>query len=138
MAGGRRKLIVVSHRGRASYERAERGERVTRRGSGGLVTALRGLVSYEEVTWIASAIGDEDRVVASEAGNEAFEEHAEDGSAYRLRLVAHEPAAYERFYNTVANPTLWFLQHYLWALRDAPGVDQLPLQAWGSGYAALH
>src|SRR5438270_6494254 len=138
MAGGRRKLIVVSNRGPASYERDERGERVTRRGSGGLVTALRGLVSYEEVTWIASAIGDEDRVVASEAGNEAFEERAEDGSAYRLRLVAHEPAAYERFYNTVANPTLWFLQHYLWALGNAPDVDELLLEAWESGYAVVN
>ena len=94
MAGrGCRKLIVVSNRGPVSYERDECGERVTRRGSGGLVTALRSLVSHEEVTWIASAIGDEDRVVASESGGEAFEEHAEDGSAYRLRLVAHEPAA---------------------------------------------
>ena len=43
-----------------------------------------------------------------------------DGAAYRLRLVAHDPAAYERFYNVVANPTLWFLQHYLWGLGSAP------------------
>src|SRR5437588_170344 len=64
--GGRRKLIVVSNRGPATYERGERGERVTRRGSGGLVTALRGLVSHEDVTWIASAIGEEDRAVAAE------------------------------------------------------------------------
>src|SRR5206468_8668030 len=123
MAGrGRRKLIVVSNRGPASYERDEAGERVTRRGSGGLITALRSLVSHEEVTWIASAIGDEDRAVAAEAGDEGFEEHAEDGSPYRLRLVAHDPGAYERFYNTVANPTLSLLQHYLWAPAAPPDV----------------
>src|SRR5438067_4624668 len=139
MAGrGRRKLIVVSNRGPASYERDEAGERVTRRGSGGLITARRSLVSHEDVTWIASAIGDEDRAVAAEAGNEGFEERAEDGSRYRLRLVAHDPRSYDRFYNTVANPTLWFLQHYLWALGDAPDVDELLIEAWEGGYAVIN
>src|SRR5689334_921576 len=113
---GQRKLIVVSNRGPATYERDDRGERVTKRGSGGLITALRSLISHEDVTWIASALGEEDRAVADEAGGEPFEERAADGSPYLLRLVAHEPEAYELFYNVVANPTLWFLQHYLWAL----------------------
>src|SRR5437763_14381930 len=110
MAGrGRRKLIVVSNRGPASYERDEAGERLTRRGSGGLVTALRSLVSHEDVTWIASAIGDEDRAVAAEAGDEGCEERAEDGSLYRLRLVPHRPRAYARVHTTVANPTVRLL-----------------------------
>jgi trehalose 6-phosphate synthase len=137
-AGRRRKLIVVSNRGPATFDRDERGDRVTRRGSGGLVTALRSLVSHEDVTWIASAIGDEDRAVATEAGGEAFEERAEDGSPYLLRLVAHDPDAYDAFYNVVANPTLWFLQHYLWALGDRPDVDQLLLDAWEAGYAEVN
>jgi trehalose 6-phosphate synthase len=136
--GGRRKLIVVSNRGPASYERDERGERVTRRGSGGLVTALRSLVSHEEVTWIASAIGGEDRNVAAEAGGEAFEERAADGSVYRLRLVAHDPRTYDSFYNVVANPTLWFLQHYLWGLGAAPDVDELLVDAWENGYVEVN
>jgi trehalose 6-phosphate synthase len=136
--GGRRKLIVVSNRGPASFARGDRGERVTRRGSGGLATALRRVVSHEDVTWIASAIGDEDRAVAAEAGGKAFEERAADGSRYRLRLVAHEPAAYEAFYNVVANPTLWFLHHYLWALGDKPDIDPLLVGAWENGYAAVN
>jgi trehalose 6-phosphate synthase len=52
----RRKLIVVSNRGPVSYGRAADGTRTARRGGGGLVTALRSLVSYHDVTWIASAI----------------------------------------------------------------------------------
>src|SRR5256885_16779744 len=107
--GGRRKLIVVSNRGPASYERDERGERVTRRGSGGLVTALRGLVSYEEVTWIASAIGNEDRVVASEAGGEAVEGDAQDGAAHRPRVAPPETPRYQGVSNTGAEPTPRFL-----------------------------
>ena len=47
---------------------------------------------------------------------EAFDETARDGSPYRLRLVAHDPQAYDWYYNVVSNPTLWFLQHYLWDL----------------------
>ena len=137
-AGGRRKLIVVSNRGPATYERDERGERVTTRGSGGLVTSLRSLVSHEDVPWVASAIGDEDKAVAAEAGGEAFEERAEDGSRYLLRLVDHDPDAYDAFYNVVANPTLWFLQHYLWGFGDRPDVDELLLEAWETGYVAVN
>ena len=119
----RRKLIVVSNRGPISYTRDEEGKRVAGRGGGGLVTALRSFVAHHDVTWIASAMTDEDRAVAGEAGDEAVEETARDGSPYRVRLVAHDPAAYDWFYNVVANPTLWFLQHYLWALAYAPDID---------------
>ena len=65
---GRRKLIVVSNRGPITYGRGTDGERLARRGGGGLVTALRSLVSHHDVTWIASAMSDEDRAVAVEAG----------------------------------------------------------------------
>ena len=60
----RRKLIVVSNRGPIGYVR-EGGQRIARRGAGGLVTALAPLVSHHDVTWIASALSDEDRVVAA-------------------------------------------------------------------------
>jgi len=60
-----RKLIIVSNRGPVSYSR-QNGERVASRGGGGLVTALRGLVSHHDVTWIASAITNENRVAAQE------------------------------------------------------------------------
>jgi trehalose 6-phosphate synthase len=112
----RRRLIVVSNRGPSSFARDAEGNRVARRGGGGLVTALRSLLVHHDVTWIASAMTDEDRIVVAENGGEAIEERARDGSPYRLRLVAHDPAAYDWFYNVVANPTLWFRQHYLWAL----------------------
>ena len=72
----RRKLIVVSNRGPVSYGRASDGTRTAKRGGGGLVTALRSLVQYHDVTWIASAITDEDRRVAGET----FDETARDGS----------------------------------------------------------
>jgi trehalose 6-phosphate synthase len=135
---GRRKLIVVSNRGPVTYARGPGGERVARRGGGGLVTALRSLVSHHDVTWIASAISDEDRLVAAEAGGGAIDEVARDGSAFRLRLVAHDPVAYDWHYNVVANPMLWFLQHYLWQLAYDPSIDIALQHAWDDGYVRVN
>ena len=110
---------------------------MARRGGGGLVTALGGLLAHHEVTWIASAMSDEDRAAAAE--NEgSFAETTQDGASYRLRLVAHDPIQYDRFYNVVANPTLWFLQHYLWDLGSAPGFGRELREAWAAGYVPVN
>jgi trehalose 6-phosphate synthase len=134
----RRKLLVAANRAPVSYSRDEDGTRVARRGGGGLVTALRSLVSRHEVTMVASAMSDEDRAVAEENAGEAFDETARDGSPYRLRFVTSDPAAYDWFYNVVANPTLWFLQHHLWNLAYEPQFDQGLHHAWDQGYVAVN
>jgi len=136
--GGRRKLIVVSNRGPVTFGRAGDGERVARRGGGGLVTALRSLVSHHDVTWIASAMSDEDRSVVREAGGQAVDETVRDGSPFRLRLLEHDAAAYDHFYNVFSNPLLWFLQHYLWELAYTPVVDHGVYHAWDEGYVPIN
>jgi trehalose 6-phosphate synthase len=135
---GRRKLIVVSNRGPVTFARDEAGERVLRRGGGGLVTALRSLVRYHDVTWIASAMTEEDVAVAKDADGQAIAQSAQDGSPYRLRLVAHDPRAYDLYYNVLANPALWFVQHYLWGLAEAPNVDRGLHAAWSDGYRPVN
>jgi trehalose 6-phosphate synthase len=134
----RRKLIVVSNRGPVTFHRDASDNRVARRGGGGLVTALRSLVSHHEVTWIASTITEEDRNVALEAGDEPLTETAADGSSYRLRLVAHDPSAYDWYYNVISNPTLWFIQHYLFGLAGMPSIDHGLHHAWSEGYVAVN
>jgi trehalose 6-phosphate synthase len=130
----RRKLIVVSNRGPVSYGRDERGGRTAKRGGGGLVTALRSLVQYHDVTWIASAITEEDRALAGET----IEETARDGSPYHVHLVAHDEQAYDWYYNVVANPVLWFVQHSLWELAYTPKLDRAFHNAWERGYVAVN
>jgi trehalose-6-phosphate synthase len=98
----RRKLVVVSNRGPVTFAR----DGSVRRSSGGLATALRSLLQYHDVTWIASAMTEADL----ERAGETLEQ-----DAYRLRLVAHDPQAYDWYYNVVANPMLWFIQHSLWS-----------------------
>jgi trehalose 6-phosphate synthase len=133
----RRKLLVVFNRAPVAYARDPEGRRVARRGGGGVVTALGGLLAHHDVTWVASALTDEDRAVAAEQDGSFVEETA-DGASYRLRLVAHDPAVFDRFYNVLANPTLWFLQHYLWGLGSAPDFGPELHEAWSDGYVPVN
>ena len=114
---GRRTLIVVSNRGPVTYERDASGARVAKRGGGGLVSALRGLLDHHDVTWIASATTDEDRRVAKEGNADVV-------------MLDHDPAVYDNYYNVVANPMLWFVQHQLWGRALRPDVDEAFHAAW--------
>ena len=107
-----------------------------RRGGGGLVTALSGLVSHRDALWIASAMTDEDVAVSEERGGPV--ELSIDGIDYRVLLVGSDAEAYDRFYNVIANPILWFIQHYLWDLSNAPDIRQEELDAWDFGYQAVN
>src|SRR5437763_944819 len=126
----RRKLIVVSNRGPVTFQ----ADGSVRRSSGGLATALRSLLHYHDVTWIASATSVEDRARAGET----LEQTTEDGSPYRLQLIAHDEQAYDWYYNVVANPMLWFVQHSLWELAYTPKIDSAFHQAWRDGYGVVN
>jgi trehalose 6-phosphate synthase len=133
----RRKLLVVFNRAPVAYAREADGSRVAKRGGGGVVTALGGLLAHHDVTWVASAMGDEDRAVAAERGG-SFVEQTTDGAVYRQRFVLHDPEVYHRFYNVLANPTLWFVQHYLWGLGSAPDFGPRLHEAWSDGYVPVN
>jgi trehalose 6-phosphate synthase len=125
-------LVVVSNRGPVGFRRRPDGSLDTVRGAGGLVAALGPLVDRHDVAWVASTMSDADREVAL-AG--AREERSDAGSSFRLRLVAHDPAAYELFYTVLANPVLWFVQHGLWDLKRDPEAD---LSAAWDAYVAVN
>ena len=127
-------LVLVSNRGPVTF--GPDGE--IRRGTGGLVTALIGLASHREVTWIASAMTDEDAIAAERAEGRAFRVRAPGGGNYRVKLVASDPEAYDRFYNIIANPMLWFVQHYLWDLSNAPDIRRNETEAFEFGYNVVN
>jgi trehalose 6-phosphate synthase len=133
--GGR--LVIVSNRGPAQFERDESGDRVVRRGGGGLVTALTGLVSHRKALWIASALTDEDVAVSEEAGGGPVEVSI-GGVDYEVLFVESDAAAYDAFYNVIANPILWFIQHYLWDLSNAPDIRREETDAWELGYKVVN
>lgn len=130
-------LIIVSNRGPAAYGRGEDGKRTVRRGGGGLVTALTGLVEHRDALWIASTMTEEDVLVSAEQGGRAIEISI-DGTDYRVRLVHSDQDAFDRFYNVIANPMLWFIQHYLWDLSNAPDITRGETDAWELGYKVVN
>jgi trehalose 6-phosphate synthase len=131
------RLVIVSNRGPAHFDRGPEGERVVTRGGGGLVTALTGLVAHRGALWVASAMGDEDVAVAREADGAPVTVEIDD-VGYEVLLVESDGRAYDGFYNVIANPILWFIQHYLWDLSNAPDIRQEEADAWDYGYKVVN
>ncbi len=127
-------LVLVSNRGPVAIQ----DDGSVKRGTGGLVTALTGLASHRDVTWIASALTEGDRQRAREAGGKPFDVRSPAGGEYQVRLVESEPRAYELFYSVFANPMLWFIQHYLWDLSNAPDVRRHEIEAFEYGYNVVN
>ena len=129
-----RPLVLVSNRGPVTFQ----PDGSMKRGTGGLVTALQGLASHRDAVWIASAMTDEDAEVAAKEGGRPFEVEAPEGGKYRIKLISSDPGAYNGFYNIIANPMLWFIQHYLWDLSNAPDIRSEEVEAFDDGYQAVN
>jgi trehalose 6-phosphate synthase len=127
-------LVLVSNRGPVTF--GPDGE--IKRGTGGLVTALIGLATHREVTWVASAMSDEDVAVSERNNGRPFVVHTPEGADYRVKLVTSDADAYDRFYNIMANPMLWFIQHYLWDQSNAPDIRRNETEAFEFGYNAVN
>ncbi|MDX1416799.1 MAG: trehalose-6-phosphate synthase [Candidatus Promineifilaceae bacterium] len=128
-----RSLIIAANRGPVMFQTAEDGSRTFTRGSGGLVTALVGLARRVGATWIGCARTDED--VNWEKGELALWKGRE---TIGVHLLSPDPAAYEAYYNVIANPLLWFLQHSMWDIPRKPVIDRSTWAAWQEGYVAVN
>jgi len=129
-------LVLVSNRGPATFSR-EDGELKAMRGGGGLVTALTGLVHHRDAVWVASAMTEEDAEVSRRHEGRSFDCELDDVT-YRIKLVESDVDAYDAFYNVVANPLLWFIQHYLWDLSNAPDIRRQEIDAYENGYVGVN
>jgi trehalose 6-phosphate synthase len=81
---------------------------------------------------------DQDVAVSERHGGRPFTAELPDGGSYKVRLVASDPGAYDRFYNVFANPMLWFIQHYLWDLSNAPDIRREEVEAFEFGYNVVN
>ena len=127
-----RPLILVSNRGPVGFIEGDDGTVTAERSGGGLVTALTGLIDIVPAMWISAAIEPGDFRVAAESHGSFPIPGA--GISTTGRFVVTEPEVYERYYNVVANPMLWFIQHYLWDLSNVPDIREEELRAWDEGY----
>src|SRR5215217_9788889 len=126
-------LVLVSNRGPVTFE-----DGGVSRGGGGLVTALTGLASHRDAVWVASAMTEHDSRVSHQHGGRPFTVQSPGGGEYRIKLVDSDPEAYERFYSIFANPILWFIQHYLWDLSNAPDIRRHEVEAFEFGYNVVN
>lgn len=121
---GTAELAVLSNRGPVSFARADGGRMVARRAAGGLVATLGPGVLEHGAVWLSSAMSEEERDASAGGVVEA--------EGYRLRSVAIDPATFRRYYDVVANQTLWFLHHGLWDLPRRPRFDRHWWEAWSA------
>ena len=132
-----RPLILVSNRGPVEHQMSGDGRPEARRGSGSVVTAFNSLAQKFEFTWVASAMGEGDRVV-SENGQGSHIKSPLPGHQINLRYVVTPRRVYHKYYNILCNPLLWFLQHYMWNPPYNPNVDAAVHDAWESGYIPVN
>ena len=127
-------VIIAANRGPVSFEASEDGDFQSQRGTGGLVTALVGLCQHvTHASWIACAHSEAD-VAWQQAGVSSL-----DGMDHiRLQFLGVDEAVYKRYYNVIANPLLWFLQHSMWDTPRSPVIDRATWTAWDNGYVAIN
>jgi trehalose 6-phosphate synthase len=129
------RLIIATNRGPVEYYLSQKQTLKNRRGPGGVVTALTSANSRMDVTWVAMAMTQADRIAVKEAQKDGGVMRSPiNGQNMLLRYVSIPKTAYRKHYEEISNQLLWFLQHYLYD----PTEDSLPghkLQdAWQNGY----
>lgn len=132
---GSRNLLIVSNRGPVTFQFFEDGTMSFERGGGGLVTALLGLARQVRGTWVATAMSEADRVFRE--GEISLDGEGE-ASTIRLEYLGLDPEAYAGYYNVIANPLLWFLQHMMWDFVHDPTITRDTWKAWDDGYVAVN
>ncbi len=146
-----RSLVVASNRGPVAFERGADGSITSHRGTGGVITALSGISHHANPIWVAAAMSDADRQQARQAqdggkgdghggggGGRGHVQWADDGHRFRLSFVVPPREAYDGYYNTIANPLLWFLQHNMWDAPRTPTIDEHTWRAWRTGYEKVN
>ena len=135
-----RTLIVASNRGPVTFSYSDDGSFTSRKGSGGVVTAVSSIARDTKPVWIAAAMTDGDRARADVArrNGETLITPGGKSSDFRVRFVTPDLDTYHKYYNVISNPLLWFLQHYLWETSRAPDIDADIWDAWTNGYVAVN
>lgn len=126
-------IIIASNRGPFSFSQNKDKTFTPTRGEGGLVTALWTLAEKHEVVWVASAMDRGDRAWA-----ESVSGNVKNIDQISLKLIAHDKSRYSKYYNIIANPLLWFIQHQLWDIPRSPSITSETWSAWEDGYKAIN
>jgi trehalose 6-phosphate synthase len=98
------------------------GELRTKRGAGGLVSAIGSAIAGSNALWVAGALSEADRKAAAQ------DTVVSDG--FTVDLLALDETDYRAYYDVISNGTLWFVNHGLWDLPRRPRFDRAWWAAW--------
>ena len=142
-------VVLLSHRGPATFRRTSSGLSL-KRAAGGLVTALMGLAEHlDDAVWVCAAASAADAFVASEHEGHSIEigfspephlvaDDSPIGPSLNVRYVEVDQERHDAFYTKIANPLLWFVQHELYGLSTAPEITAETHAAYEDGYVAVN
>ena len=117
---GSARVLVASNRGPVSYTVTEDGALDARRGGGGLVSGLSSVGSGEEQVWVCAALSEGDRAAARRSPRGRLDQAGLTDPGIPVRMLDIDPDVLHDAYNAVANSTLWFIHHMLYATPFTP------------------
>jgi trehalose 6-phosphate synthase len=124
--------ILVSNR--APHEPRPDGS--FKRGAGGVITGLLTLAEATGADWVACARNEAERELA--ASHPSVLTMPLIHSTGTLHYATPTQQQYDMYYSVIANPVLWFIQHYLWDLGNEPVIDERIHEAWDNGYVEVN
>ncbi len=134
---GEARLVVASNRGPLSIDVTEDGEDKISRGSGGLVSGMQSaLIASPHAVWICAAMNERERAIAKQVDGGRLSEVPAIAEAlagdFDVAMQAIDPQTFRYAYNGIANSTLWFLLHMLYAPARTPIFDMQWRRQWSA------
>ncbi|SBW29044.1 glucosylglycerol-phosphate synthase [Candidatus Protofrankia californiensis] len=149
------RVLVASNRGPVAFTMGDDGSLVVRRGAGGLVSGLHAVVSGDigsgdsadgaggdgaggdgvggtggGLVWVCAAISEADRRATRSTPDGRLDLAGHDTGGAAVCMLDVDRAVFERAYNAVANRTLWFVLHLLYAPASQPSFGAAFQRDW--------
>ncbi|HEV2639765.1 MAG TPA: trehalose-6-phosphate synthase [Actinocrinis sp.] len=132
---GKATVLLASNRGPVSFSVGDDGALTAKRGGGGLVSGLSSIEVPDaegEQVWVCAALSEGDRAATRSAPGGRLDRAGLIDAATPVRMLEIEAGTFHRAYNAVANSTLWFVHHMLYATATTPSFDGQFTREWDS------
>ena len=132
--GPRASVLLASNRGPVSFAPDPDGGLLAKRGGGGLVSGLSSIDAKPgEAVWVCAALGAGDRAAARRSpGGRLDRSGLFGGPGAAVRMLDLDEGVFHQAYNAVANSTLWFVHHMLFATPTSPAFGPGFEREWDS------
>src|SRR5215470_3540336 len=106
------RVLIASNQGPVSFSLGDDKRLTSRRGGGGVATALSALAGRAEVLWVCAALNDADRAAARAAADRLLDvppgagDTAASGPESVMRMLDIPAPMFGQAYNDVTNSTL--------------------------------